>query len=234
MPDSMPSIKKNDVEIVQFGPYDVPHAEVACLLGPQRDAIMFSTNVNCHLRDRRKGNKDVRMMLTLKGPSDANFVQAREQANAYVNSNFNRNIRTHNDAREQGLLPPKEEPSSCQGSRQTREQTRDKKADNAELLREAVNLAKQEMQEEQMQQQMAVHEQQMAQHQMQQAMYAQQHYAQQMQWACFAQQPMPSAAQQQMAYRAASWAPHATGAVDDPRSAMRAPRKKMGTRRKLR
>jgi hypothetical protein len=47
----------HDDELYRVGPYDLPHAEVACLLGPQRDAILSGTRVNCHVRDRRKGGK---------------------------------------------------------------------------------------------------------------------------------------------------------------------------------
>ena len=107
--------------LMTVGPYPIPHSEVACLLGVQRDSILGGTGVNCHVRDRHKSGGGLGMMLLMKGPSGADFVQARERANAYVNSNFDKGIRNHKDAREQGFLAPQERPSCFQGSRHNRD-----------------------------------------------------------------------------------------------------------------
>ena len=82
------------------------------------------------------------MMLILKGKKDMDFQQARWRAIEYVKPNFVRNVSNHQDARDQGLLPEKERPSTFQGSRQSR----DKKVEfKPNLIHECYARAKQEV-----------------------------------------------------------------------------------------
>ena len=217
-----------DDKMKKVGPYELPHADKACLLGCQRDAIMALTGVLCHVRDAarcgvKKAPPKSYMMLILKGKKDMDFEQARRRAIEYVKSNFARNVSNHQDARDQGLLPEKERPSVFQGSRQSR----DKEAESKE---ECYARAKQEVQQEmhrqQVAQQMEMYEQQVALGQQMAAMMAhqqmqqqqqqqQQQMQQQMHWP-YTQQPMHSAAQQQMAFRAARLHFEQQMAVDAP------------------
>ena len=86
--DSMhvPSSTVPDNKMKKVGPYDLPHADKACLLGCQRDAILAQTGVRCHVRDAaRCGVKNVPlnsyMMLILRGKKDMDFEQARWRGN---------------------------------------------------------------------------------------------------------------------------------------------------------
>ena len=71
MPGSMPSSTVPDTKLMKVGPYDLPHADKACLLGCQCDAILAQTGVLCHVRDaERCGIKKgplKRMMLIMRG-----------------------------------------------------------------------------------------------------------------------------------------------------------------------
>ena len=42
----------------------------------------------------------------MQGPKAADFEKARVRVVEYVNSNFEKGVRNHNDAREKGLLAP--------------------------------------------------------------------------------------------------------------------------------
>ena len=100
----MASGSVHDGTMMSVGPLELPHSHAACLLGPQRDSILADTGVNCHVRDRHgPGNW---MTLLMKGTKAADFEKARVRVVDYVNSNFEKGVRNHNDAREKGLLAP--------------------------------------------------------------------------------------------------------------------------------
>ena len=98
----MASGSVHDATPMSVGPLELPHA--ARLLGPQRDSILSDTGIICHVSDRH-GPDDV-MFLLMQGPKVAGFEKARVRVVEYVNSNFEKGVRNHNDARAKGLLAP--------------------------------------------------------------------------------------------------------------------------------
>ena len=101
----MASGSVHDATPVSIGPLELPHPHAACLLGPQQDSILSDTGITCHVSDRHYGPDDV-MWLLMQGPKAADFEKARVRVVEYVNSNFEKGVRNHNDALAKGLLAP--------------------------------------------------------------------------------------------------------------------------------
>ena len=100
----MASGSVHDATPMPVGPLELPHPHAACLLGPQQDSILSGTGIICHVSDRH-GPDDV-MFLLMQGPKAADFEKARVRVVEYVNSNFEKGVRNHNDALAKGLLAP--------------------------------------------------------------------------------------------------------------------------------
>ena len=100
----MASGSVHDATPMSVGPLELPHPHAACLLGPQQDSILSDTGIICHVSDRH-GPDDV-MFLLMQGPKAADFEKARVRVVEYVNSNFEKGVRYHNDALAKGLLAP--------------------------------------------------------------------------------------------------------------------------------